>query len=248
MPPAKQPEEPLELVNWRHKPSMMADSFRGTLTSIIFSKQGGDRPRVLVLTSANPGEGKTTVVTNLAIALTEISRRVLLIDADMRRPRIHELFDLKNDYGLSDLLNSRSPLNRDPVDVMVQHTEVPGLYALPSGSVETGASDLLYSPRLAELLLKMRGVFDTILIDTPPMLHLPDARVLGKLSDAVVMVLRAGETTRDVAVAACQRFREDGTPLLGTILNGWNPALTGYGYDYKHYEAYYARRNGKAVR
>ncbi|MCU1275007.1 MAG: lipopolysaccharide biosynthesis, partial [Bryobacterales bacterium] len=245
---AKQPEEPLELVAWRHKPSMMADSFRGTITSIIFSKHLGDRPRVLVLTSANPGEGKTTVVTNLAIALTEISRRVLLIDADMRRPRIHELFDLKNDCGLSDLLKARTPLNRDPVDVMVQHTEVPGLYALPSGSVEAGASDLLYSPRLAELLIKMRGVFDTILIDTPPMLHLPDARVLGKLSDAVVMVLRAGETTRDVAGAACQRFREDGTPLLGTILNGWNPALNGYGYDYKHYEAYYARRNGKAVR
>ena len=114
--------------------------------------------------------------------------------------------------------------------------------------MEAGASDLLYSPRLAELLIKMRGVFDTILIDTPPMLHLPDARVLGKLSDAVVMVLRAGETTRDVAVAACQRFREDGTPLLGTILNGWNPSLNGYGYDYKNYATYYARGNGKAVR
>jgi succinoglycan biosynthesis transport protein ExoP len=235
-------------VAWSQKPSMMADSFRGTLTSIIFSKHGGDRPRVLVLTSANPGEGKTTVVTNLAIALTENSRRILLIDADMRRPRIHELFDLKNHCGLSDLLKARTPLSRDPVDVMVQHTQVPGLYALTSGTVEAGASNLLYSPRLAELLLKMRGVFDTVLIDTPPMLHLPDARVLGKLSDAVVMVLRAGETTRDVAVAACQRFREDGTPLLGTILNGWNPAVNGYGYDYKHYEAYYARRNGKAVR
>jgi polysaccharide biosynthesis transport protein len=244
----KQLDEPLEVVNWRHTPSMMADSFRGTLISILFSKPPGDRPRVLVLTSANPSEGKTTVVTNLAIALTEISRRVLLIDADMRRPRIHELFDLKNDFGLSDLLKARTPLHRDPVDVMVQRTEVPGLYALPSGSVEAGASDLLHSPRLAELLIKMRGVFDAILIDTPPMLHLPDARVLGKLSDAVVLVVRAGETTRDVAMAACQRFHEDGTPLLGTILNGWNPALNNYGYDYNNYEPYYAQKNGDMVR
>ena len=78
-----------------------------------------------------------------------------------------ELFDLKNDCGLSDLLKARTPLSRDPVDVMVQHTQVPGLYALTSGTVEAGASNLLYSPRLAELLLKMRGVFDTVLIDTP---------------------------------------------------------------------------------
>jgi capsular exopolysaccharide synthesis family protein len=245
--PAKYQEQSLELVTWQHKPSMVADSFRGTLTSIIFSRQAGDRPRVLVLTSANPGEGKTTVVTNLAIALTENSRRVLLIDADMRRPRIHDLFDLKNDCGLSDLLKARTPLNKDPVDVMVQRSGVPGLYVMTSGSVEAGTANLLYSPRLAELLNKMRGVFDTVLIDTPPMLHLPDARILGKLSDAVVMVLRAGETTRDIAVAACRRFREDGTPLLGTILNGWNPAANGYGYDYKHYEAYYARCNGKTV-
>jgi polysaccharide biosynthesis transport protein len=80
------------------------------------------------------------------------------------------------------------------------------------------------------------------------MLHLPDARVLGKLSDAVVLVLRAGETTRDVAMAACQRFHEDGTPLLGTILNGWNPALNTHGYGYNNYQAYYAQRNGRAVR
>jgi polysaccharide biosynthesis transport protein len=94
-------------------------------------------------------------------------------------------------------------------------------------------------------LKKLREIFDAVLIDTPPMLHLPDARVLGKHSDAVILVLRAGETTRDAAVAACQRFREDGTPVLGTILNGWNPAVNGYGYDNRYYDSYYARRRGK---
>lgn len=236
-------EEQLELVTWRHKPSLMADSFRATLTSIIFSDKCSGRPCVLVLTSANPGEGKTTVVTNLAIALAEIRKRVLLIDADLRRPRIHELFDLRNDEGLSTILKDSRPANGHSLDVPVQGTEVPGLYALPSGPAEYSVSNLLHSPRLVELLNKLRGVFDAVLIDTPPMLHLSDARVLGKVSDAVILVLRAGETTRDAALAARQRFREDGTLVLGAILNGWNPAVNGYGYDYKYYDSYYARKH-----
>jgi polysaccharide biosynthesis transport protein len=241
-------EEHLELVTWRHKPSLMADSFRATITSIIFSDKCSGQPRVLVLTSANPGEGKTTVVTNLAIALAEIRKRVLLIDADLRRPRIHELFDLHNDAGLSTMLKDPRAFSGHPLDVPVQATEVPRLYALPSGPAEYSASNLLHSPNLVELLNKLRGVFDAVLIDTPPMLHLSDARVLGKLSDAVILVLRAGETTRDAALAARQRFREDGTLVLGAILNGWNPAVNGYGYDYKYYDSYYARDDRGAKR
>lgn len=241
-------EERLELVTWRHKPSLMADSFRATLTSIIFSGKYSAQSRVLVLTSANPGEGKTTVVTNLAIALAEIRKRVLLIDADLRRPRIHELFDLRNDAGLSDVLRDPNPLDGRLLDVLVQGTEVPGLYALPSGLVENSASNLLHSMRLLELLNQLRSLFDAVLIDTPPMLHLPDARVLGKLSDAVILVLRAGETTRDAALAARQRFRQDGTLVLGAILNGWNPAVNGYGYHYKYYDSYYARHYSRPER
>jgi succinoglycan biosynthesis transport protein ExoP len=231
----------VELATWQRKPSLLAESFRATLTSILFSGQNGDRPRVIVFTSPNPREGKTTVVSNLGIALAEISQRVLLIDGDLRKPRLPEIFSVPNDSGLTDLLRQKQSLDGQPLDGMVLETGVPGLYLLPSGTKSTGASNLLYSPRMAELLQRLRRDYDAILIDTPPMLQIPDARVLGRLADAVILVIRAAETTRDAAQAARQRFAEDGTPVLGTILNDWNPRYApGYGY-YRYYDRYYRR-------
>jgi succinoglycan biosynthesis transport protein ExoP len=121
-------------------------------------------------------------------------------------------------------------------------TEVPGLVVLPSGPIASNASNLLYSPRLSELLAALRNEFDTILIDTPPMLHLADARVLGQHCDSVILVVRAGKTTRDAALAALKKFEQDGTPVLGTILNDWDPtggAGRYGGYYYKGYSKYY---------
>jgi len=235
----------IELVTWYRKPSLLAESFRTTLASILFFEQNGNRPRVMVLTSSAPGEGKTTVASNLAISLAEISRRVLLIDADMRRPRVHDVFDLANSWGLSDLLREKNPIDDYPLEALARETQVPGLYVLPSGPGTVSIANLLYSPRMPELLSRFRREFDTVLIDTPPMLQISDARVLGRLADGVVLVLKAGATTRDMALAASQRFVEDGTPVLGTILNQWNPATTtGYGY-YSGYYQYYGG-HGKA--
>jgi Mrp family chromosome partitioning ATPase len=104
---------------------------------------------------------------------------------------------------------------------------------------------LLHSPRLAELIRALRCEFDTIIIDTPPMLHLADARVMGQHCDGVILVVRAGKTTRDAALAAMRKFREDGTPILGTILNDWDPGKGDYAYgsykDYKSYSKYSAK-------
>lgn len=237
-------EMAIELATWQRKPSLVAESFRATLTSILFSGQNGDRPRVIVLTSPNPGEGKSTVVSNLGIALAEINQRVLLIDADLRKPRLRSIFCLTAPSGLSDLLRQKQPLNGGPVEGLVSETEVPGLFVLPSGSESAASTNLLYSPRMGELLQLLRHHFDTILIDTPPMLHIPDARVLGRLADAVILVVRANRTTRDATRAAYQRLAEDGTPVLGTILNDWNPKRTpGYGY-YRYYDRYYRRYYG----
>jgi capsular exopolysaccharide synthesis family protein len=236
----------IELVTWYRKPSLLAESFRTTLASILFFEANGDRPRILVMTSSAPGEGKTTVTSNLAIALAEISRRVLVIDADMRRPRIHDIFDVANTWGLSDLLREKDAVADYPFEALSRKTLIPGLYVLPSGPGTVSISNLLYSPRLAELLNRFRKEFDTVLIDTPPMLQISDARVVGRLADGVILVLKAGQTTRDMALAATQRFAEDGTPVLGTILNQWNPnSTTGYGY-YSDYHQYYSgeRKSG----
>src|SRR5436309_6737340 len=225
-------KNPVELVTWQRQGSLIAESFRTVLTSIMFSEQ---RPRVVVISSANPSEGKTTVSTNLSIALSEISQRVLLIDADMRRPRLHRLFDLKNDKGLSELLLSKHALKTSEVVGAVRESWIPGLHILTSGPWAANASTLLYSARLPEIIEITRHSFDTVIIDSPPMLHIADARLLAKHSDSVLLVLRAGKTTRTAGSMAIQKFVADGSTILGTILTDWNPDQTGYGYDYKYY-------------
>jgi polysaccharide biosynthesis transport protein len=236
----------VELVTWQRKPSLIAESFRSTLMSILFAGENGASHKVLVVTSAGPGEGKSTVVSNLAIAMAEVGQRVLLIDADMRRPRQHEIFALDNKRGLSGLLHERAVLNGDrSLGGLIRETEVPGLFLLTSGPGIFAATNLLYSSHMSEVLNYVREAFDTVLIDTPPMLQISDARVLGRMADKVIMVIQAGQTTRDVAVAACKRFDEDGTSVLGTILNNWNPELAAngyYGYYNKGHKSYASPR------
>ena len=245
-PASKRPK--LELISWDQKTSLLAESFRTTLTSILFSRKGGERPRVLVLTSASPKEGKTTVVSNLGIALAEINHRVLLIDADMRRPRLHNVFDVGNHHGLSDLLMEKTPLTVEALQEAAVATVVPGLFILPSGGSRRNVSSLLHSERLSELLRIARAAFDTVVIDTPPMVNIADARVMGRLADGLIMVVRSGVTTRDAALLAKARFAEDGITMLGTILNGWNPKTPGYSYYryyYSGYLHYYGDGSGK---
>jgi capsular exopolysaccharide synthesis family protein len=236
---AHQPDR-VELITLQRQHSMTAEAFRTVLTSILFSGENGGRPRVLVMTSAGPTEGKTTVSSNLAIALAEIRRKTLLIDADLRKPRIHQIFDLPNDRGLSTLLVERT-LTEEVMSGIVQETSIPDLFVLPSGP--SSGTGLLHSPMLPELLKRFKREFDMVLIDTPPMLQMPDARVVGKQADAVVMVVRAGQTTRDAAIAARERLAEDGTRVLGTILNDWNPTKSpngyyGYSNGYGYYRGY----------
>jgi len=220
-----------ELATWKRKPSMVAECARTTLTSILLPIENGEGPQVIVITSPCPGDGKTTVACNLSIAVAEIGRKVLLIEGDLRRPRLNSVFGVGNNWGLSDVLRGDGQLENVSVSHLVRETEVSGLYLLPGGSCGVTPSNLFYSPRMATLLKRLRGEFDMILIDAPPMIHLADARVLGHLSDGVVLVIRAGQTTTESALSACQRFAEDGTRVLGTILNSWDPKSTGvYGY------------------
>jgi len=238
-------EQRVELVTWQRKPSMLAESFRSTLISILFAGENGSRPRVLVLTSSGPAEGKTTLVSNLGIAIAEVGQKVLIIDADMRKPRLHEIFGMTNENGLSDILRQRLTLNGDSaMNGLIRETDIPGLFVLTSGASTSAASSLLYGNYMPELLRHLRTEFETILIDTPPMLQIPDARVLARMADKVILVVRAGRTTRDAAIAARQRFSEDGAKLLGTILNDWNPKHSPNGY-YGYYKGYYYKERSK---
>jgi len=232
-----EPSRQVELVTSGRNMSVLADCFRAAATSILFAGENGDRPRVIVLTSPSPGDGKTTVASNLALALAEIGSSVLLIDGDMRRGRLHEIFQVPNSWGLSDLLTGKKPPQSDTK--VYCETRHQNLSLVPSGSRSSGIAGSLHSPRTLEFLNCMRQEFHTVIIDTPPMLPMPDARVFGRLADGVILVVRSAETTGDEAAAAAQRLREDGTRVLGTILNQWDPrrsSHSGYSNAYRYYQ------------
>jgi len=211
----------LALVTWERGLSPIAESFRAVVASIVLAGENGSRPRVVVISSPNPGEGKTTVAVNLAIALSEISQRVLLIDADLRKPSLHQIFCLENQIGLTGVLCGRAA-GWGSANGASEATHIPGLQVMPGGSSPDRAPRLLYSPRMADLVRSARMHFDTVLIDTPPVLPMPDARVIARLADSVVLVVRANKTTREAATAAFHRFTDDGTLVLGAVLNDWN--------------------------
>jgi polysaccharide biosynthesis transport protein len=229
----------LEFATWQNKSSILAESFRQTLTSILQTKPKDQCP-VYVITSVGPGEGKTTLSSNLAIAMATIGQRVLLIDADLRRARLHSVFGLDNRPGLSDLLTSTDSLEGADLDAYLSPTKVENLRVMTHGLADVGTpATLFFSPRVKELVTTLRKQFDFILLDTAPVLLFPDARLWGRHSDGVVLVVRAGVTTREGATSACQRFAEDGVSVLGTILNDWSPKEGSPGHYYYHsYGAY----------
>jgi capsular exopolysaccharide synthesis family protein len=244
LPSGSPPESPLddcpELATWKRKPSLVAECARTALISILLPGQNGVHPRVVVFTSPCPGDGKTTVATNLSIAMAEIGRKVLLVDGDLRRPRLHNVFGVANSRGLSDVLWADTPLETVPIQHLVCETKISGLYVLPAGSGNVNPSKLFYSSRMSRLFERLRREFDMVTVDAPPMIHLADARVLGQLADGVILVIRAGQTTTESALFASQRFAEDGTRVLGTVLNNWDPKTSRrYGYgSYADYQAY----------
>jgi capsular exopolysaccharide synthesis family protein len=148
------------------------------------------------------------------------------------------VFNVANSWGLSDLLRERMSLRDIPLEALVRTTGVDGLHLIPSGPGTVSIASLLHSARMAELIERVRHEFDTVLIDTPPMMYLADARVLGCLADGAILVIRSGKTTRDAAVAAKQRLTDDGITVLGSILNGWDlkkQNKAGYGaYPYPY--------------
>jgi len=235
--PQEPPAGPVELVTLRDKTSVIAESFRSVVTSVLHSAENGAAPRVILVSSAIREEGKTTVVSNLGIALAEIEQKVLLIDGDLRKPRLHEVFNVPNDWGLSDLLREKSSLRDCPLEALVKRTAVADLNILTAGPGTASISNLLYSHRMLELLQRLRSEFDIVLIDTPPLLDITDARILGRLADAAVLVFRAGKTSRDAAMVAKRRLTDDGIPVLGTILNGWDIKNAG-SYGYSPYDYY----------
>ena len=231
-----------ELVQWCQDETMMADAYRSAITSILLSRVNGISPRVILVTSPRPKAGKTTTVANLGISLAEIGRRVLLVDGDLRRPRLGKLFGLQFATGLSDVLLDEGRGTIAP-DSVIRPSTVPGLYLLPGGSEPANISRLLHSTYLDSLIELVRSDYDFVLIDSPPMMGMADARLLSRVADGVILISRAGETSPEQLGEARERLADDGTPVIGTILNGCDLRIEDPAYV-NHYNSYAGAARG----
>jgi tyrosine-protein kinase Etk/Wzc len=215
--------------------SIGIEAFRNLRTSLIWS-DGGETLRTLVVTSAAPGEGKTMTAANLAVTLAYDGLRVLLVDCDIRRPRVHGLFQLPRAPGLMELLRASGDPDAPPIRA-IRETPVSRLSVLTCGALPVNASNLLSGTRMRVLLRELQEQFDIIVLDTPPVLATADASIVASLTDGVLLVVRAGTTDRNAAQRACQQLANVGARVVGPVLNdpGGEVAKEGdyyYPYDY----------------
>jgi capsular exopolysaccharide synthesis family protein len=233
--------------------SSVTEAYRGIRTSLFFSAPA-EETRVLVVTSGGAGDGKTTTAANLAIVIGQSGKRVLLIDADCRRPRMHDIFGLSNETGLSSVLVGGVTLQdavQQPLDE--QGKPVEAVDVLVAGPKTPNPAELLGSAAMRTLLAQARQQYDQVLIDTPPVLFVADACILAAASDGVVLVVKSAKNTRSLARRTREQLEGVNAHVLGGVLNDVRLTRLGYHYsDYHHYgysryykdyaKAYYADR------
>jgi succinoglycan biosynthesis transport protein ExoP len=223
----EKPELPA-LVTYIRPKSEAAEAYRALRTSILLSSFGAP-PKVILVTSALPQEGKTTISANSALVLAQRGSRVLLLDADLRRPGIERLFGLNTRGGLSSLISGVDKLE----DVLVPPTEVPNLWILPSGPIPPQPAELISSTVMKEYIARWRNEFDHVIIDTPPCLSVTDAVVLSPEADRVILVARSGRTTKLALRRARDLLLQVNARVLGIVLNALDlHAGDGYYYTY----------------
>ena len=212
--------------------SVAAECCRSIRTNILFMSP--DRPiRTMVITSPSPQEGKTTTAINLGVTMAEAGGRVLLVDTDMRRPRLHRSFGVGNQLGISTVIVGKATLEE-----AIRHTDVPNLDVLTCGPVPPNPSELLHTDRFAAVLADCAKLYDRVILDSPPTSAVTDPAVLGNLVDGVVLIIKAGETTRDSAIHARRQLMSAKARVVGVIVNAIDFSNPAYGYEY-YYRNYY---------
>ncbi len=219
--------------------SRIAEALRGLRTSILLSSPGAP-PKVLMITSTRPSEGKSSLATLTAVTFALNGARVLLIDADLRRPTVHLRFRMGKGLGLSSVLSGKATVE----EAILEWPELPSLHIMTSGPVPPLPSELLGSKQMEEIIADLRNSYDFILIDTPPVLPVTDAAILSRLTDAAVLVIRYGAAQRHVVQRSVDMLDRSGAHLLGVAVNAVDfkaPEYSEY-YGRKYYE-YYGERN-----
>jgi succinoglycan biosynthesis transport protein ExoP len=224
---------------WRHPKSSVAECCRSIRTNLLFMSP--DRPaRTLLITSASPQEGKTTVALSLAATLAQSGLSVLLVDTDMRRPHLHQAFGFPStSEGLS-----KAIVGETDVFSVIQKTEIPHLSLLPCGASPPNPAELLHAERFAAIVEQLSQRYDRIIFDSPPVGAVTDAAILARITGGTVFVARAGRTSRDALASAVRQVGADGSVnVLGCVINDLNPLKHG-GYGARYYYATYGTYYG----
>lgn len=228
------PEETIEMMPHLHPRSVVAEAYRAVRNALLLSRAGG--VKTIVVTSGLPREGKTTTALNLAVVLGQLGKKVVLIDGDLHKPRLHEAMRLPNRIGLVSVL-------AEGVDAQkaLQRTEIPGVFVMTSGPSTPNPSALLTSTAMAALLSSAREGFDYVVVDSPPVLLVSDAMVLGHECDGVILCLKGGVTPREEVIHARDRLRRSSAEILGVVINSLPERTSAYGsgkYGYSYRSAY----------
>ena len=223
----------IELINFLDPESLFVEKYRHIRTSIMLSVPK-EPPRVIAVSSALPSEGKTATTINLAVSFSQLGKKTLIIDGDLRKPRMHKIFKLKNSAGISSYLAGRVEFNQ-----VIHKTNIPNLFVVPSGPMPPNPVELLDSEIMANMLEKLLEKVDFIFIDTPPLVGIVDAIVIGKYTQGLILVTWAGKTHRNALEKAKQELDQFNIRTLGVVLNRAHEKRTAYGYDYHAYRYKY---------
>lgn len=207
--------------------SISAEKYRVLRTNIQYSSIDKEIRRIVV-TSAEPGEGKSTTAGNLALAFSQDNKKVLLIDCDLRKPSVHKKFKISNTLGLSDVI-----INKEKIQEAIQERNE-NLDVLSAGKLPPNPSELLGSVTMDKLLEYFETIYDVIILDSPPLHAVTDAQILSKKSDGLVLVVRAEKTKKDSVLAAKALLEKVNAPILGVVLNGGESTKEKYYYYYGH--------------
>jgi len=233
--PEKEAFYPIELVTFGHPKSMLSEAYRNVRTCVLLSFSGKP-PRKIAISSPNPAEGKTTTAVNTAIALSQTGARVLIIDSDLRKPRIYKIFDHENRVGLSTFLSGHADL-----DSIITETDIPNLSHIPAGPIPPNPSELLGSTLFRDMMETLEERFDHIILDSPPILGFADAVVVSSAVDGVILVVLGGKTPRETLLRAKESLQQVNARILGVVINRVNIQrgdYSHYGYHSYRYQDY----------
>ncbi|MFF2286136.1 CpsD/CapB family tyrosine-protein kinase [Peribacillus butanolivorans] len=218
-------EKQVNLIAQTNPKSPITEQYRIIRTNIQFSSVDKEI-KTIVVTSAEPNDGKSTTAANLAIVLAQEEKKVLLVDTDLRKPSIHYAFNLSNIHGLTSVLTKKMDLRKT-----ILNSNVPNLDILTSGPIPPNPSELLNSKAMETAINELKDIYDFIIFDTPPVLLVTDSQIVANKCDGVIMVVASGKTNKQSAVKAKELLEKANTALLGVVLNGMESNTNNYYYQ-----------------